>query len=124
MLDTFLGFLYTGLKLLHSFCISISLFVASRDSAGLSLVDCEFLLFSGVNFETSGLVFYPDSPANWGPSILNGRPGRASTGNWSSYDGEKNIASSGNRTQAARVAGEHSTTEPTMPCWHKSVRSR
>ncbi len=26
----------------------------------------------------------------------------------------KNIASSGNRTRAARVAGEHSTTEPTM----------
>ena len=25
-------------------------------------------------------------------------------------------ASSGNRTRAARVAGEHSTTEPTMPC--------
>ena len=27
---------------------------------------------------------------------------------------EKTIASSGNRTRAARVAGEHSTTEPTM----------
>ena len=27
---------------------------------------------------------------------------------------EKIIASSGNRTRAARVAGEHSTTEPTM----------
>ena len=27
------------------------------DSAGLSLVTCEFLVFSGVNFETSGLVF-------------------------------------------------------------------
>ena len=26
----------------------------------------------------------------------------------------KNSASSGNRTRAARVAGEHSTTEPTM----------
>ena len=26
----------------------------------------------------------------------------------------KSIASSGNRTRAARVAGEHSTTEPTM----------
>ena len=26
----------------------------------------------------------------------------------------KKIASSGNRTRAARVAGEHSTTEPTM----------
>ena len=26
----------------------------------------------------------------------------------------KNIASSRNRTRAARVAGEHSTTEPTM----------
>ena len=36
--------------------MSISLFVASLDSAGLSLIDCEFLLFSGVNFETSGLV--------------------------------------------------------------------
>ena len=29
--------------------------------------------------------------------------------------GKKNHASSGNRTRAARVAGEHSTTEPTMP---------
>ena len=28
--------------------------------------------------------------------------------------GKKNSASSGNRTRAARVAGEHSTTEPTM----------
>ena len=27
---------------------------------------------------------------------------------------KKEIASSGNRTRAARVAGEHSTTEPTM----------
>ena len=27
---------------------------------------------------------------------------------------QKGIASSGNRTRAARVAGEHSTTEPTM----------
>ena len=27
---------------------------------------------------------------------------------------EKRFASSGNRTRAARVAGEHSTTEPTM----------
>ena len=31
----------------------------------------------------------------------------------------KNSASSGNRTRAARVAGEHSTTEPTMPGQHK-----
>ena len=28
----------------------------------------------------------------------------------------KKFASSGNRTRAARVAGEHSTTEPTMHC--------
>ena len=28
---------------------------------------------------------------------------------------KKSYASSGNRTRAARVAGEHSTTEPTMP---------
>ena len=27
---------------------------------------------------------------------------------------KENSASSGNRTQAARVAGEHSTTEPTL----------
>ena len=27
---------------------------------------------------------------------------------------QKTLASSGNRTRAARVAGEHSTTEPTM----------
>ena len=37
--------------------MSVSLFVALPDSAGLSLVTCEFLLFSGVNFETSGLVY-------------------------------------------------------------------
>ncbi|GFQ79755.1 uncharacterized protein TNCT_17681, partial [Trichonephila clavata] len=30
----------------------------------------------------------------------------------------KNIASAGNRTRAARVAGEHSTTEPPMPRLH------
>ena len=56
-MDKFFGFLFTGLKLLHSFCLPVSLFVASLDSAGLSLVTCEFLLISGVNFETSGLVF-------------------------------------------------------------------
>ena len=28
--------------------------------------------------------------------------------------GEKVVASAGNRTRAARVAGEHSTTEPPM----------
>ena len=31
-----------------------------------------------------------------------------------SFARSKKIASSGNRTRAARVAGEHSTTEPTM----------
>ena len=31
----------------------------------------------------------------------------------------KKFASSGNRTRAARVAGEHSTTEPTMPGQNK-----
>ena len=30
---------------------------------------------------------------------------------------EKMFASSGNRTRAARVAGEHSTTEPTMQAY-------
>ncbi len=30
------------------------------------------------------------------------------------FESEKRNASSGNRTRAARVAGEHSTTEPTM----------
>ena len=32
---------------------------------------------------------------------------------------QKGVASAGNRTRAARVAGEHSTTEPPMPteCW-------
>ena len=29
-------------------------------------------------------------------------------------NGKNTLASSGNRTRAARVAGEHSTTEPTM----------
>ena len=31
----------------------------------------------------------------------------------------KNFASSRNRTRAARVAGEHSTTEPTMLAYDK-----
>ena len=31
-----------------------------------------------------------------------------------SRERKKDFASSGNRTRAARVAGEHSTTEPTM----------
>ena len=31
------------------------------------------------------------------------------------------IASSGNRTRAARVAGEHSTTEPTTRTWLMEV---
>ena len=29
---------------------------------------------------------------------------------------KKSVASTGNRTRAARVAGEHSTTEPSMLC--------
>ena len=33
---------------------------------------------------------------------------------------KKNLASSGNRTRAARVAGEHSTTEPTMLIYGES----
>ena len=36
---------------------------------------------------------------------------------------QKEFASSGNRTQAARVAGEHSTTEPTMLTCYGSFRS-
>ena len=35
-------------------------------------------------------------------------------GNWKRRR-EKALASAGNRTRAARVAGEHSTTEPPMP---------
>ena len=54
--NSFYEFLYTGLKLLHSFCLSVSLFVTSLDSDGPSLATGEFLLVSGVNFETSGLV--------------------------------------------------------------------
>ena len=54
--NSFYEFLYTGLKLLHSFCLSVSLFVTSLDSDGLSLATGDFLLVSGVNFETSGLV--------------------------------------------------------------------
>ena len=38
--------------------------------------------------------------------------------------GQKDFASSGNRTRAARVAGEHSTTEPTMLRWKASLPSR
>ena len=34
---------------------------------------------------------------------------------WPLVGNEQKIATSGNRTRAARVAGEHSTTEPTMP---------
>ena len=35
-------------------CLSVCY---NLDSAGLSLATCEFLVFTGVNFETSGLVF-------------------------------------------------------------------
>ena len=55
--NSFYEFLYTGLKLLHSFCLSVSLFVTSLDSDGLSLATGDFLLVSGVNFDTSGLVW-------------------------------------------------------------------
>ncbi len=34
----------------------------------------------------------------------------------------KDIASTGNRTRAARVAGEHSTTEPSMLVWFLSPK--
>ena len=37
---------------------------------------------------------------------------------------KKYFASSGNRTRAARVAGEHSTTEPTMLRWKARLPSR
>ena len=56
--NSFYEFLYTDLKLLHSFCLSVSLFVTSLDSDGPSLASGEFLLVSGVNFETSGLVSF------------------------------------------------------------------
>ena len=36
------------------------------------------------------------------------------------YGKKKRFASSGNRTRAARVAGEHSTTEPTMLAWKET----
>ena len=36
---------------------------------------------------------------------------------------ENSTASSGNRTRAARVAGKHSTTEPTMPHTFYSVEN-
>ena len=58
-----------NLKLLDSCCVPVSLFAASLDSARLCLVTCGFLLFSGVNFETSGLLFlggnYLNSVAHW-----------------------------------------------------------
>ena len=56
--NSFYEFLYTGMKLLHSFCLCVSLFVASLDSDGPSLATGDILLVSGVNFETSGLVFF------------------------------------------------------------------
>ena len=56
--NRFYEFLYTGLKSLHCFCLSISLFVTSLDSDGPSLATGDFLLVSGVNFETSGLVLF------------------------------------------------------------------
>ena len=56
--NSFYEFVYTGLKLLHSFCMSVSLFVTSFDSDWPSLATGEFLLVSGVNFETSGLVVF------------------------------------------------------------------
>ena len=54
--------------------MSVSLVVVALDSAGLSLVTCEFLLFSWVNFETSGLVLYVSlfvaSLNSTGPSLV------------------------------------------------------
>ena len=37
----------------------------------------------------SKFFFSPGSPTKWEPSILEGGPGRASTCNWSLYDGDK-----------------------------------
>ena len=42
---------------------------------------------------------------------------------WLKMRSKKVLASSGNRTRAARVAGEHSTTEPTMLCTHASINT-
>ena len=36
---------------------------------------------------------------------------------------KKKVATSGNRTRAARVAGEHSTTEPTLRCRFSAASS-
>ena len=46
-----------------SVCLSICI---NLDSGGLSLATCEFLVFTGVNFETSGLVI---SGATFGKKI-------------------------------------------------------
>ena len=55
--NSFYEFLYTGLKLLNSFCLSVFLFVTSLDSDRPSLATGEFFLVSGLNFKTSGLVY-------------------------------------------------------------------
>merc|ERR1711954_26525 len=59
--------------------------------------------------------FYPAHPAYSESSSLKGPPGQDSPASGLYMIELKKIASSGNRTRAARVAGEHSTTEPTMP---------
>ena len=56
--NSFYELLYTGLKLLNSFCLSVFLFVTSLDSDRPSLATSKFLLVPGVNFETSGLVYF------------------------------------------------------------------
>ena len=50
--------------------------------------------------------------------MLQRQPGRPSATRWH----EAKIASAGNRTRAARVAGEHSTTEPPMLVRDDSVQ--
>ena len=42
--------------------------------------------------------------------------------NFPTFCRRKFIASAGNRTRAARVAGEHSTTEPPMPTFKMGVK--
>ena len=58
--ETFRRHSWNVFKLIQNeFIVFVCLLICFNfDSVGLSLATCEFLVFSGVNFETSGLVLY------------------------------------------------------------------
>ena len=83
----------------------------------MSLMAIEYIMKTGSSCYTGGVAQMVERSLSM-REVPGSIPGASNTNFFAKSILEKKnskmIASSGNRTRAARVAGEHSTTEPTM----------